>query len=89
MSKKSVILPNDRENISELTITILGNANSGKSSLVGILTNPSFSKIADDLIEISKKDENISNILKNFKDYFKGNFSYLNNEIINNWTNNL
>jgi elongation factor 1-alpha len=54
MSKKSVILPDDRENISELTITILGNANSGKSSLVGILTNPSFSKIADDLIEISK-----------------------------------
>ena len=42
-----------------------------------------------DLMEKSKTNENIFNILKNSKDYYMNNFSYLNNEVINNWTNNL
>ena len=50
MLKKSLALPQDRENIKELTITILGNANSGKSSLVGILANPIFSQVADTIL---------------------------------------
>ncbi len=43
MSRQRLELPADRENIKELTIAVLGNANSGKSTLTGVLTNPEFS----------------------------------------------
>jgi elongation factor 1-alpha len=45
--KRSIDLPSDRENVKEISITILGNANSGKSSLVGILTNPVVGEYID------------------------------------------
>lgn len=45
---KSLILPEDRQNVKELTITILGNANSGKSTLTGILTNPLLQNYIDE-----------------------------------------
>lgn len=48
MAPKSIKLPEDRENIKEATITILGNANSGKSSLVGILSNPNLWPLIDE-----------------------------------------
>jgi len=54
-SSKKNILIQDRTNLEELTVAVLGNANSGKSSMVGILTNTSlrnFSKY--DFLE--KKD---------------------------------
>lgn len=44
---RAIKLPDDRENIKELTITILGNANSGKSTLTGVLTNPLLQNIID------------------------------------------
>jgi elongation factor 1-alpha len=47
---RHVALPNDRENVKEITVAILGNANSGKSSLVGLLTNQAFKPIASSLI---------------------------------------
>jgi hypothetical protein len=59
-----------------MSLYYLGNHNEGCNIII-------------DLMEKSKTNENLRNILKNSKDYYKNNFSYLNNEIINNWINKI
>ena len=59
-----------------MSLYYLGNHNEGCNIII-------------DLMEKSKTNENVRNILKNSKDYYKNNFSYLNNEIINNWINKI
>jgi elongation factor 1-alpha len=58
---KNISLPEDRQNVKELTITILGNANSGKSTLTGILTNPLLQNYIDENYDINIPKELLDN----------------------------
>jgi hypothetical protein len=45
--------------------------------------------IISDLKEKSATNDSLKSLIKQSQDYYKSNFSYLNNETINNWINNI